>query len=291
VVDSRFLYYYLTSPSTQSTLQVKASGSTVPHLNVADVRLLPTPGFPDYSEQQAIAGVLGALDDKIAANKRVADIAMQLARAKYGRATNGVETAPMSSVLEPVLGGTPSRSDESLWDGAVPWVSAKDITGAMYGIVISTSEGISESAASVKRLRPLPVGSVVLTARGTVGTVARLGIASAINQSCYGFLPNAIPAGCLMFLVENASTQAKAMAHGSVFDTITMRTFEHVQVPRLGASEWAEIEASVGPLIEAAQQAVSESSTLARTRDSLLPLLMSGKVRVREAENVVQGVV
>ncbi|TCC50484.1 restriction endonuclease subunit S [Kribbella pittospori] len=291
VVESRFLYYYLTSPSTQSALQVKASGSTVPHLNVADVRLLPTPGFPDYSEQQPIAEVLGALDDKIAANDRLAGIVLELARTSYTQAIEGRTTAVMASVLEPVLGGTPSRSDASSWDGTIPWVSAKDITGATQGIVISTAEKISQSAASVKRLRPLPVGSVVLTARGTVGAVARLGIASAINQSCYGFVPGSIPAGCLMYLIENASDQARAMAHGSVFDTITMRTFEHVRVPKLNMSEWARIESVVQPLIASAQQAVSESSVLARTRDELLPLLMSGKVGVREAEKVAEGVV
>jgi type I restriction enzyme S subunit len=169
-------------------------------------------------------------------------------------------------------------------------VSAKDVTGAAHGVITDTVEGISESAAKTKRLRPLPAGSVVLTARGTVGVVARLGIASAINQSCYGFVPDRVPGGCLTFVIEDASAQAKAMAHGSVFDTITMRTFDHVQVPALSDGEWRDVESVVAPLLAMTNQAVVESERLAATRDELLPLLMSGKVRVKDAEKPLEGV-
>jgi type I restriction enzyme S subunit len=67
VVDSAFLFYLLTSPRQQELLQVKAAGSIVSHLNVADIRTFPVE-LPGLTEQRAIAEVLGALDDKIAAN-------------------------------------------------------------------------------------------------------------------------------------------------------------------------------------------------------------------------------
>lgn len=70
LADSRFFYYLLSSPAQQDRLQSLAGGSTVAHLNVADVRRFPL-DVPSLGDQRAIADVLGALDDKIAVNMRL----------------------------------------------------------------------------------------------------------------------------------------------------------------------------------------------------------------------------
>ncbi|MGL5825868.1 MAG: restriction endonuclease subunit S, partial [Nocardioides sp.] len=81
VIDSRFMFYVLTSPRVQQELMALAMGSTVPHLRVADVKAFRLPVLPDLHQQRAIAGVLGALDDKIAVNDRVATSGDELAAA------------------------------------------------------------------------------------------------------------------------------------------------------------------------------------------------------------------
>lgn len=290
ILDCRYLYYWFKSAQfwTQANA-LKSQTDMADFISLQDVHRLAIE-LPDINEQHAISEVLGALDEKMAANDRVAATARKLARAIYDYAVACAVTVPMSSVLDPFLGGTPSRSDPSLWNGTVPWVSAKDITGAPHGVIIETAEGIAEVATRTRRLSALPPGTAVLTARGTVGAVARLGIASAINQSCYAFVPGLIPAASLVFVVEDASAQAKAMAHGSVFDTITMRTFDHVQVPSLASDQWSEVEARLAPLLAVTQQAVTESALLIAGRDELLPLLMSGKIRITDAEKTVEGV-
>ena len=291
VVDPRFLLYYYLSPEFQRIIEKNMiHGATVTRIGIATMPEWEV-NVPNIPKQRAIADVLGALDDKIAANNAAAAKALELARLAYNVRVDGSARKPMSAVLEPTLGGTPKRTDESMWGGPVAWASAKDIAGAPHGVVTSTSETISELAASKTRTREMPAETVVLTARGTVGVVARLGLPSAINQSCYGFEPSAIPASSLFFTIENAAAQARSMAHGSVFDTITMNTFNHVQIPAFSESEWGSIEQSIEPLLRISQQKVVESGSLATTRDELLPLLMSGKVRVRDAEKVVEEVV
>lgn len=287
VVVPRYLYYWAKSAHFSHQLRGLGFGTDMaPYLSLRDQARLVI-DLPEQAQQEAVAHILGALDDKVAIIDRVAGTARELARTLYNRAVAGAKTAAMSNMLAPILGGTPSRADASLWDGSVPWASAKDITSATHGVVVQTSEGISAQAASAKRLHALPAGSVVLTARGTIGAVARLGIAASINQSCYGFVPAAVPTACLAFVVENAAAQASSMAHGSVFDTITMQTFDHVIVPQLGAADWAEIESKIAPLLAATQQAVKETVHLDRTRDELLPLLISGEVRVKDLERAV----
>ncbi|WP_199730446.1 restriction endonuclease subunit S [Amycolatopsis panacis] len=288
-LDARWLSYYL-NWVTDSHIAGHLVGAVQQHFNVKSAKGLELL-LPSLVEQQAIAEILGALDSKIAANDHLAATALELARTVYIEILLGKPRISMSGVLNPILGGTPTRSDESLWNGSVAWASAKDVANAKHGVILSTLESITELAASKARTRTLPIGTVVLTARGTVGAVARLGVPASINQSCYGFVPSAIPTSCLFFTVEDAANQARSMAHGSVFDTITMSTFEHVRVPKLNDQEWLAIEERIAPILSSSQQAVSESRKLAATRDELLPLLMSGKVRVRDAEKGVEGTV
>ncbi|OII16928.1 hypothetical protein BIV03_04775 [Curtobacterium sp. MCBA15_016] len=73
------------------------------------------------------------------------------------------------------------------------------------------------------------------------------------------------------------------MAHGSVFDTITKTTFDHLDLA-WDESRAAAAELAVSPILDVVSASVSENRELAAIRDTLLPHLMSGKLRVRDAE-------
>ena len=77
-VISDYLYYLLIAPEQQERLNQPVGGSTVAHLNVADVRSFRLPDVPSLMEQRRIAEVLGALDDKIESNQAVITRAEQL---------------------------------------------------------------------------------------------------------------------------------------------------------------------------------------------------------------------
>ncbi|MEC5192697.1 MULTISPECIES: restriction endonuclease subunit S [unclassified Arthrobacter] len=286
VLDSRFLFYSFQTTQVQSDLQGRATGTTVLGIRQPALLKVQIPA-PRYDEQRAIAEVLGALDDKIAANTKLAATAGGLAGLMYDRSAAGLETRPMSEVLSPVLGGTPPRSRPDFWTGDQLWASAKDITGAEFGVVRSTDEKITYAAITGTKAKPLPAGSVILTARGTVGAVARLAAPASFNQSCYGFVPGEIPSGVLYFAITRAMLRAKEIAHGSVFDTITMKTFDHLEFPAFDCEALKSTEARVAPLLEKITAVVVENSCLSGLRDALLPQLMSGKLRVKNAENVL----
>ncbi|MET4095223.1 hypothetical protein ABIB51_002149 [Arthrobacter sp. UYCu712] len=110
----------------------------------------------------------------------------------YDSVVAELATHPMSDVLDPILGSTPARARTDFWNGDRFWASAKDITGAQFGVVTNTAETITKLAVTGTKAKPLPTGSVILTARGTVGAVARLAMPSSFNQSCYGFIPGAV---------------------------------------------------------------------------------------------------
>ncbi len=187
-VDSRYLYLALSAPATQLALQEKAAGSTVAHLNVADIRSFRFPWtFPSLHTQRAIAEVLGALDDKIAANTAVSAQAQVLGRDDRHPPLGLRTVFPRSGERSC---RTPDRSNPAFWSGRVRWVSAKDITAAPLGVILSTAE------LNQRRGREVVAGQACSGGIGhphgtwNVGAVARLAVEAAFNQSCYAFIPS-----------------------------------------------------------------------------------------------------
>jgi len=282
-VDSQFLSYLLGTTDARDWLLGNAVVTNMLNLNTTILGRLPL-AVPPLSEQRAIAEVLGALDDKIAVNTAIAERAEDLAALTYDSIVASWPRVAISSVLDPILGGTPTRAREEYWaSGDQLWISARDITSAPSRVVYDTAEKITTTAIAGTKAKALPAGSVILTARGTVGEVGRLARSASFNQSCYGFRPDTIPPGLLYFAILRATGRAKAVAHGSVFDTITKTTFDHLDLA-WDANRAAAAEGAIAPLLDVVSATIVENRNLAATRDALLPQLMSGKLRVHDAE-------
>lgn len=86
---------------------------------------------PDFANQQAIAEVLGALDDKIAANTKISQTVNYLASALFRSALSNAEFSndTFADLAQVSGGGTPSTKNPDFWDGQVPWATPTDITG------------------------------------------------------------------------------------------------------------------------------------------------------------------
>ena len=287
-ISPSFVSYQLGTPKTRQWIVRHAVGATMLNLNTKILKAVPL-SLPSIHEQRAIAEVLGALDDKIAANSMKASTAEQLAGVLFDKVSVDLNKVPVSQVLTPILGGTPNRKNPEFWGGQVHWASAKDVTSAPHSVVADTEEKITRMATEQTKAKPLPIGGVIVTARGTVGAVARLALPTSFNQSCYGFSPSELPPGLLYFSILRAAQRAKSLSHGSVFDTITMKTFDHLFIPDFGESA-EKMEHQIAPLLETVDSSIKENKTLVSMRDALLPQLMSGKLRVRDAEAVVEDV-
>jgi type I restriction enzyme S subunit len=288
LVDSSFLYYVLQTSGYRDHVLSGATGSTVRHTSPSRIYEY-SQVMPGLKEQQEIAGVLGVLDEKIANNERIAQSAQSLSELYFERATQGVAMAPLASLATPILGATPDRNNSEYWGPGVPWASAKDVAACSFGALSSTEEEITVEAASVTRAKPVPVGSVILTARGTVGCVARVTRSMALNQSCYAFVSDILPPAALYMTIRWAARSMLSVAHGTVFSTVNMKTFHHVFAPRLDEGSVGEIQDRVESLFDVIDARIEENKSLCRLRDTLLSKLMSGEIRVRDAEREVEN--
>lgn len=139
---------------------------------------------------------------------------------------------PVSHAATPVLGGTPSRGIPEYWNGSIRWATAKDVAGAGGRYLYQTGEFISSEGLNKSPAKILPEGTIVITARGTVGALVQLGESMAFNQTCYGLRPKeGVNQNYLYYALKNSLHQMHSLTYGTVFDTITMKTFDQWTIP------------------------------------------------------------
>lgn len=291
ILDSRFLYYLFRWGPVQDQLNARSTGTTVVGIRQAELVKIRIPDTP-FADQQSIADVLGSLDDKIGVNREMSEALDSLATAMFDEMISefaAPDTRPLMSRTEILSGGTPKTSIGSYWNGQIPWVSVVDLSPGPW--VVATEKCITQEAVVNSAASPLPEKTVVISARGTVGRIAMTSREMAINQSCYGLLDIDGYQYYLLQLLRRAVPELRTGAHGSIFDTITRRSFESLMVAALPVSALQSFEHRVTPLYELILANEREIATLTAIRDCLLPGLLCGEISVREAETIAEGAV
>lgn len=288
LLDARFLYYLLQSPSVQSVVQSLAAGSTVPHLNVADVRTLDVGQLPGMPVQRAIGEMLGALDDKIAANRSVVAGGLELLNFRFESARRDVAKRMLSELAQVMLGGTPSRRVDGYWGGDVRWINS----GACNSrVILSASEMITRVGLEKSAAKILPAGATCVAITGaTLGQMGWLAAPMAANQSVVGVVAPPEDRLWLHLAVRAERDQLMGWATGGAQQHVNKNSVGSLAVSYDSAS--AKNFGKVNrPLMERVVLSEGENEVLSATRDELLPLLMSGKITVKDAEKTVEEVV
>lgn len=199
----------------------------------------------------------------------------------------GWEERPFVSFLDIIGGGTPKTKVSEYWGGEIPWFSVVDTPPKGGVFVRSTEKTITEKGLAESSARLVPAGTTIITARGTVGNIAMAARDMTFNQSCYALRAQAPVGDRFVYLATERMVQRlQAMAHGSVFSTITRATFESLTFPWVGETIFEKFEELLEPVFAKINANGEESETLAATRDLLLPKLMSGEIRLRDGEAV-----
>jgi type I restriction enzyme S subunit len=319
VCDSLFFYY-----ATKGRVHLEEYKGHYP-----DYRRLWIP-LPPLPEQKRIAHILGTLDDKIELNRRMNATLDAISRAIFKswfvdfdpvrqKATGkrpvgmGTQTAALfpdsfeeseigavpkgwriGSILEQaslLSGGTPKTDEPSYWGGCIPWASAKDVSQCGEAFLTATERGITQAGVDNSSTKIIPAYTTVIVSRGaTTGRLTMLAGDMAMNQTCYGLNSRIDTPLSLYCCVQSFIRRMVAAAHGSVFDTITTKTFETTPVLLVPPRNLVVFEEAVADVFARVRNNLIQSRTLAALRDTLLPKLLSGEVRVPEVEEVVEGV-
>lgn len=192
-------------------------------------------------------------------------------------------------LLDIVGGGTPKTSIDEYWGGDIPWFSVVDSPAPGQVFILDTAKKVTELGLQNCSARLLPQMTTIISARGTVGKVAMTGLPMAMNQSCYALRPK-VPGGeaFTYFSTLRFVNQLQRIAHGAVFDTITRDSFSRVMACLPPGPAITAFGAMVNPLLERIRLNGLQVEGLLALRDTLLPRLISGKLRLPQAESMLK---
>jgi type I restriction enzyme S subunit len=276
-VDPLFLYYYLSQPTMVDLVKSQAIGSTIPGFNLGQLRALPV-SLPELSAQHAIAEVLGALDDKIAANTKLimlldATMALSLTKAiSAGRravalgdvvAFHNRRRIPLSS-----------RERDSR-PGSIPYFGASGPFGTVDVAIFDEPLVLVGEDGSVINPDGTPV-------------VQYIWGPAWVNNHAHVLTGVAISTELLYFAI--AREQVATLVTGAVQPKINMGNLKRLELTIPAGDGLREVEQIIDAQTASKRLIVEEIRTLTETRDALHPQLMSGKLRVRDAEKALAGV-
>lgn len=280
VVDPRYLFWYLQFVyATGETFQYQVQHTGVArfqYTTFARSRLIPLPPLRD---QRAIVEVLGALDDKIAANAKLAGTADELAGAKTRESLDDVRSPILADIARITMGSSPPGSSyNELGVGIVFYQGVRD-----FGMRYPTNR--VWTTAPVRTAEP---GDCLVSVRAPVGEVnvsmepICLGRGLASVRSTSG-----APATLFHLLKALPDVWAPFEAGGTVFGSINKKQLEELRIPSIRRDRVEGLELELASLEGSIRTSLNENLTLAATRDALLPHLMSGKLRVKDVEKIV----
>ena len=181
--------------------------------------------------------------------------------------------------VDVMSGGTPKTSNPEYYNGNIPFYSPKDSDGAFFAF--DTETHISQNGLDNCNSKLYPAGTIIITARGTVGKTTILAKPMAMNQSCYALKSEEISSVYYLFFALNQEIAAlKTMANGGVFDTIIVKTFDSINITIPTQAILDQFEYCISPIMEAIQNKMLEIILLREARDRLLPKLMSGEIEL-----------
>jgi type I restriction enzyme S subunit len=329
ITDTDFAYYltqwdevrsYAISQMTGTSGRQRVPTSSLDHLDVP---------IPPLDEQRVIAHILGSLDDKIELNRRMNETLEGIARAIFkswfvdfdpvrakaeGRDTGlprevadlfpdrfeeselgeipaGWATPTIGESVRVVGGSTPRTETPRYWDGGtIPWATPRDLASLSSPVLTRTERRITEEGLQQISSGLLPSGTVLLSSRAPIGYLAVSEMPVAVNQGFIAMVCDRLPNLYVRLWAAENLEAITAQANGTTFLEVSKAAFRPIRVLVPSNSVLAAFMSLVFPLHKRVALSLREVDSLAALRDTLLPKLISGDIRVPDARRLAKEV-
>lgn len=313
-LDTGFLKYLIGSQSFTDHVLAVQTGTAVPHISGGQIKSFEFL-LPPLPEQRAIAHILGTLDDKIELNRRMSGTLEAMARALFK--SWFVDVDPVRAKAEgrdtglpkPLADLFPGRLvDSELGEVPEGWEvkSLDQIARFTNGLALQKYPPTQDAWLPVIKIAQLRSGragaadrasadldpdyivvdgDILFSWSGSLECVLWAGGRGALNQHLFKVTSSAYPRWLCYFAVHQHLDDFRQIAAGKA------TTMGHIQRHHLSDAKIAvparaipgEIDRRVAPLFESVWNCEVESRFLAALRDVLLPRLISGELRVKDA--------
>ena len=318
VAEPLFYRYFFNSRAGQELLTSVATGSVQQNLNITSVHGLEVP-VPPLADQRAIAHILGTLDDKIELNRRMNETLERQARALFkswfvdfdpvrakaegrdpglpqpladlfpdsfedsdlGEIPKGWELKPLDEIAR-FLNGLALQKYPPTGERSLPVIKIAQLRAG-------TTDGADRASADLEPAYIVQNGDILFSWSGSLECVLWAAGPGALNQHLFKVTSDKYPKWLCYLGVHHHLEDFRHIAAGKA------TTMGHIQRHHLSDAKLATpsqallraIDAVFAPIVESIWRRAVESRTLAALRDALLPKLISGELRVKDAKRFV----
>lgn len=155
-------------------------------------------------------------------------------------------TTSLGSFTDIIGGSTPSRSESRYFGGNIIWLTPTEIPKETVSIISESKEKLTEAGFNESGVRWIPIGSVLLTSRASIGYVAIAGTNLTTNQGFASFvLPEGIDPKYLGWWLRSQKNLLEDLAKGTTFKEISKAILKDVDVPVAPTNEQHRIVAAI----------------------------------------------
>jgi type I restriction enzyme S subunit len=287
VSDTNFIFYLCRWSEVRSHAELNLDGTSgrqrVPKECFNEL-VLPLPPLP---EQKAIASVLGSLDDKIDLLHRQNTTLEQMAETLFRQwfieeAKEDWEEVELSFFGTIICGKTPPKSNFLYFNGKFPFIKIPDMHGKTF--VFNCEDSLTELGVQSQPNKTIPPDSICVSCIATVGLVVMNAKESQTNQQINTIIPSKEFFRFFIYLKMVSIKQDLLVlaSGGTATDNLNTSNFSKIKIQKPSDYMLNDFHKKVNPWFNKIKSNQIQIQTLSTLRDTLLPKLMSGEVRVRE---------
>lgn len=310
VILPYFLYYSLLTPEVQNQIKMhEGTGSVVSNIRIPALKKFKLM-VPVLKIQESVSTMLRLIDDKIdlnnAINKNLEEMAQALFKrwfvdfefpnensepykssggefeeSELGLIPKGwkVKTLGEVSIQGIVCGKTPSTKEKDNFGEETPFITIPDMHNKVF--VTKTERALSSKGAGTQASKTVPAFSVCVSCIATPGLVVLTSEPSQTNQQINTIICNSNECYYVYLSLSRISEYIKNMGSGgSVALNLSKSRFSNIKMVLPEQSILDQFHNLVEPMFATILLIQKETESLSITRDTLLPKLMSGEIRV-----------
>lgn len=296
ICNAKWFYY----KHLLNNLSFLNSGSAQPQITIDSLSKYLI-RIPPINIQRKIAGILSALDSKIENNNKINANLESQAQALFkswfvdftpfkdqpfvdselGPIPQGWKVGKLGDLGDIVGGSTPSKSKPEYYTThGIAWLTPKDLSTSKAKFTSRGEIDITDEGYNSTSTKLMPRGSVLFSSRAPIGylTIAKNEICT--NQGFKSLVPNGAGTGFIYYTLRHLTPQIENRATGSTFKEASatlMRSVETIVPPTSILNKFEEL---LRPILQFQEKKEKENQRLAALRDTLLPKLMSGEIKL-----------
>lgn len=289
LIEPLYAYYWFASPLMIDIVLQRNTGSSVPLINLSVLKSLLIP-VPPKEERISILNILSSLDDKIDLLHRQNETLEQLAETIFRQwfveeAQDDSREYALKDVFDIGIGRTPPRNEHHWFSqdpSDVKWISIKDM-GNIGVYANQVSEYLTRAAVEEFRIPTIPANTVILSFKMTIGRLAITDEEMVSNEAIAHFKirKDSKLYSEFLYLYLKTYQWEQLGSTSSIVESINSQMIKNIQIPIPQDRSLLEFKREIDPFFQKIKATSLQIRTLTNLRDTLLPKLMSGEIRVK----------